>query len=191
MLLPKDQNEKYTYKDYLSWPDEERCELIDGVPYLLASPTWQHQVISRELLIQFGNYLQNKPCQVFAAPFDLRLPDAEEQDEDVTNVLQPDLLVVCEQSRLKGTGYYGTPTLIIEIVSPSSGKVDKLSKFNKYEKAGVREYWIIEPEEKIVSVFVRQDNKRYGRPEIYAEEDHIRVNVFPDLTIELKSVFAY
>jgi Uma2 family endonuclease len=148
MPLPKDQNEKYTYKDYLTWPDEERYELIDGIPYRQASPTWQHQVISREFLIQFGNYLQGKPCQVFVAPFDLRLPDADEQDEDVANVLQPDLLIVCDKSRLKGTGYYGVPALIIEIVSPSSGKVDKLSKFNKYEKAGVQEYWIIEPEEK-------------------------------------------
>ncbi|TCL70741.1 Uma2 family endonuclease [Hydrogenispora ethanolica] len=191
MPLLRGQNEKYTYKDYLTWPDEERYELIDGIPHLQAAPIWQHQVISRELLIQFGNYLQGKPCQVFSTPFDLRLPESDEKDEDVANVLQPDILIICDKSRLKGTGYYGAPTLIIEIVSPSSGKMDKLYKFNKYEKAGVQEYWIVEPEEKIINVFTLLENNRYGRPDVYSEENSVKVGVFPDLLIELKSVFAY
>jgi Uma2 family endonuclease len=109
----------------------------------------------------------------------------------VKTVLQPDILVVCDKSRLQGTGYHGIPKLIIEITSPASSKVDKLYKFNKYEKAGVQEYWIVEPESKLVSVFMIQDNQRYGRPDIYSEEDAIQVSAFPELTIDLKPVFVY
>jgi Uma2 family endonuclease len=191
MPLPKNQNEKYTYKDYLTWPGEERWELIDGVPYMQAAPSWEHQSILGEILTQFNNYLRDKQCKVFSAPFDLRLPDKDEKDEDVATVLQPDILIVCDKSKLQGTGYYGVPTLIIEIVSPSTNKVDKLSKFNKYEKTGVQEYWVIEPESKLVSVFILQDNKRYGRPDVYSEENNINISVFPGLTVELKFVFAY
>lgn len=127
---------------------------------------------------------------MFASPFDLRLPEAGEADEDVSNVLQPDLVVVCDPSRLKGTGYYGTPSLLIEIASPSATKMDRLYKFNIYEKAGVQEYWIVEPEGKVVSVFKLQENKRYGRPDVYSEEDKIAVSVFPDLLVDLQPVFA-
>lgn len=104
--------------------------------------------------------------------------------------MQPDILIVCNKDGLKGTGYYGTPTLIIEITSPSTARSDKLWKFNRYEKAGVREYWIVEPDGKFITVFILQDNKRYGRPESYTEVERIRSSVFSDLVIELAPVFA-
>lgn len=130
----------------------------------------------------------NKPCQVFAAPFDLCIPELNEGDEEISNVIsQPD--IVCDKSKLRKTGYFGTPELVIEITSPSTGKMDRLIKFNKYEQAGVKEYWIVEPEQKIVSVFVLQDNNRYGRPDVFSEEDQITVSIFPDLSIVLKLVF--
>ena len=189
MPLP-DKDKRYTYADYLTWPEEERWEIIDGVPYMQAAPSWQHQLMSTELLRQFANYLQDKPCMVFAAPFDLRIPEKDEKDEERRNVLQPDIVVVCEKEGLKGTGYHGVPVLVIEITSPATSRVDKVLKFNKYEKAGVREYWIAEPEGKFVSVFTLQADKRYGRPETYTEEDKIKVSVFPDLVIDLAPVFA-
>ena len=189
MPLPQD-NKKYTYADYLTWPEDERWEIIDGIPYMQAAPSWQHQAVSAALLTQFYNYLAGKPCQVFASPFDLRLPDGNEKDEETTFVVQPDIVVVCDKSGLKGSGYHGTPALIIEISSPSTTKNDKIWKFNKYEKAGVKEYWIVEPEGKIVSVFTLQENIRYGRPETYAEVDKIKVMVFPELIIDLTPVFA-
>ncbi|MFZ3101753.1 MAG: Uma2 family endonuclease [Desulfitobacteriaceae bacterium] len=188
MPLPQ-ENKKYTYADYLTWPENERFEIIDGVPLLQSAPTWQHQSISGELYRQISNYLVNNPCRVFASPFDLRLPEANETDEETTFVVQPDIIVVCDQEGLKGTGYYGTPTLVIEIASPSTTRNDKIWKFNRYEKAGVMEYWIVEPEGKIVSVFILQDNKRYGRPDTYSEDDIIKLNIFPNLTVDLKSVF--
>jgi Uncharacterized protein conserved in cyanobacteria len=181
---------KYTYSDYLSWSGETRWEIIDGTPYMQASPSWQHQALSRELLLQFGGYLHNKSCQIFASPFDLRLPKENEKDENTSNVYQPDLVIICDKSKLKGTGYFGTPSLVIEILSPSTARNDRLLKFNTYEKAGVKEYWIVEPDTKLISVFILQNNNRYGRPEIYTESDNIEVSIFPDLVIDLNKVFA-
>ncbi|MCR4431001.1 MAG: Uma2 family endonuclease [Tepidanaerobacteraceae bacterium] len=189
MPLPQ-ENKKYTYADYLTWPEDERWEIIDGVPYMQAAPSWQHQTISVELTRQFANFLQEKPCRVFTAPFDLRLPEENESDDETTNVLQPDIVVICDNKGLKGTGFYGIPELIIEISSPSTSRKDKVLKFNKYEKAGVKEYWIVEPEGKFISVFTLQENKRYGRPETYMEKDKVKVSVFPDIIIDLAPVFA-
>lgn len=186
MLQP---DKKHNYADYLTWPDEERWEIIDGIPYMLAAPTWQHQSVSGQLMMQFGNYLSSKTCRAFSAPFDLRLPEGDEADEDVETVVQPDVTIVCDRSRLKGTGYYGVPALIIEIVSPATGKMDRLLKFNRYEKAGIKEYWIVDPDSKLVSVFTLQGNNRYGRPETYTDTDSVKVSAFPNLAIDLKEVF--
>lgn len=192
MSIPQhSDNKKYTYSDYLTWPEEERWEIIDGIPYMQSAPTWQHQVISGQLMLQFGEYLKNKPCRIFSAPFDLRIPELNEVDEETTFVCQPDLLIICDKEGLKGTGYYGTPTLIIEISSPSTARNDKLLKFNKFEKAGVKEYWIIEPDGNFVSVFTLQANMRYGRPDVYSDNDKIKVTAFSDLIIDLKTVFDY
>lgn len=185
-----ESSKKYTYADYLTWSDNERYEIIDGVAYMQSAPTWQHQAISGNIFAQLYAYLKDQPCRVFAAPFDVRFPETDEKDEETTYVVQPDIVVICENEGLKGTGYYGSPTLIIEITSPSTAKMDRLYKFNKYEKARVQEYWIVEPDLKLVSVFVLQDNQRYGRPEVYSEENHVNVSIFPDLTIDLKSVFS-
>lgn len=188
MSIPQSEK-KYTYADYLTWPDDERWEIINGTAYIQSAPSWQHQSISSDLHRQFANYLVNIPCRVFTSPFDLRLPEENKTDEETTFVVQPDIIVICDRKGLKGTGYYGTPFLLIEITSPSTGKIDRLYKFNKYEKAGVKEYWIVEPELKMVSVFILQENGRYGRPDMYSEEDEIKVSVFSDLIVDLKPVF--
>ena len=189
MPVPESK-EKYTYADYLTWPEGERWEIIDGSPYIQAAPTWQHQRISRELLRQISNYLIHKPCQVFAAPFDLCIPEHDQSDEEISNVIsQPDLVVICDESKLRKTGYFGVPEIVIEITSPSTARTDRLIKFNKYEKVGVKEYWIVEPETKLVSVFVLLETRRYGRPDIYTEDNEIKVSIFPDLAVDLKLVF--
>jgi len=189
MPLPQ-ENKLYTYSDYLTWPENERWELMEGVPYMQAAPSWQHQAITFELGRQFGNYLLGRPCRVFTAPFDLIILDDDIEEDKSRNVVQPDLLVVCNKSGLKGTGYFGVPDLIIEVCSPSTMRNDKVLKFNKYEKAGVKEYWIVEPEGKFISVFTLQENNRYGRPDIYTESDKVNVNIFEDLIIDLNLVFS-
>jgi len=187
MPLPKPE-QKYSYADYLTWDESERWEIIDGVPYMQAAPSRIHQEISMELSTQFHNYLKGKTCRVFAAPFCVRL-DIEKNDSDIKNVVEPDITIVCDISKLDEKGCIGSPNMIVEILSPSTGKKDRVDKFNKYEKAGVKEYWVVEPDQKLVSVFLLQSNGRYGRPEMYTEEDKIKVSIFPDLDIDLKPVF--
>jgi Uma2 family endonuclease len=184
MPMPK-KDQQYTYKDYLTWPEDEHWEIIDGVPYMQAAPMWEHQDISMELSRQFANYFLDKPCKVFASPFDLCL----EETEDSKQVTQPDLVVVCDEKKLKGTGYFGVPTLVVEIISKSSVRMDRVIKFNKFREFGVKEYWIIEPIEKIIQVFTLQDNGKYEM-EVYVEEDKkIDVDTFPGLQIDLTNVF--
>lgn len=189
MPVPE-SNKKYAYADYLTWPDNERWEIIDGVPYMQAAPIWQHQAVSMALSSQFYNYLLGKSCQVFAAPFDLRLSKLDIKDEDTTNVYQPDLTIICDKEKLSKTGFCGVPEMVVEILSPTTAKSDRLLKFNTYEKFGVKEYWIVEPDTKLVSVFILQDNGRYGRIEVYTEDDKVKVSIFPDLFIDLKLVFG-
>ena len=157
-ISQNDPSQMYTYADYLTWPEGERWEIIDGVAYMQAAPTWQHQAIAGDIFAQFYDFLKDKPCRVFTAPFDVCISKDNESDE--------------------------------EISSPSTARRDKLIKFNQFEMAGLGEYWIVEPENKLVNVFVLQENKRYGRPDIYSDEDQIKVITFPDLIIDLKSVFA-
>ncbi|CAA7601719.1 Restriction endonuclease type II-like [Acididesulfobacillus acetoxydans] len=180
---------KYTYADYLTWPEGDRWEIIDGVPYMQVAPIWQHQSVSRELLRQFSNYLLHKPCQVFASPFDLRLSNLDTKDEDTTEVYQPDLTIICDKDKLSKTGFCGVPEMVIEILSPSTAKTDKLLKFNAYESFGVKEYWIVEPDTKLVNAFILQGDGRYGRIEVYTEDDEVKVSIFPDFAIDLKLVF--
>ncbi|HEX9061600.1 MAG TPA: Uma2 family endonuclease [Clostridia bacterium] len=190
MPLPQ-RDKKYTYADYLLWPEDERWEIIDGVPYMQAAPTPVHQEILNSINVQFYNYLAGKPCRVYPAPFCVRLTSGNEKvNEHIDKVVEPDISIVCDKSKIDEKGCNGAPDLIVEVISPSSVKIDRVIKFNEYEKAGVREYWIVEPVGKLVSVFTLQDNKRYGRPEIYMEEDKITVSIFPDLIIDLSIVFA-
>lgn len=181
----------YTYADYASLPEEERCEIIDGALYMQAAPSRIHQEILMELSRQIANYLADKPCKVYPAPFCVRLPDGDEKnDEDIKTVVEPDISIICDQTKLDERGCTGAPDMIVEITSPSSARKDRLEKFYKYERAGVKEYWIVEPEEKLVSVFVLGENKRYGRPDMYTEGDKIKTSIFPDLVISLKNIFS-
>lgn len=189
MPAPKlDLDQKYSYADYLNWDENERWEILDGTPYLQAAPSRRHQEISTELVTQFHNYLKDKTCKVYHAPFCVRL-DIESNNKNVKSVVEPDITIVCDTSKLDKKGCKGTPDMIIEILSPSNGKQDKLRKFNKYEKVGVKEYWIVDPFDNLVNVFTLQSNNRYGRPDIYSEDEKIKVSIFQDLEIDLKPVF--
>ncbi|KAA5807943.1 Uma2 family endonuclease [Thermoanaerobacterium thermosaccharolyticum] len=187
MGLP-DKKEVYTYEDYLNWPDNQRIELINGQVYLMTPPLRIHQKISGAIYTQFSNYLKDRECEVYYAPFGVKF--TEKNEKDIKTVVEPDIAVVCDKSKLDNEGCKGAPDLIVEITSPSTARRDRVEKFNLYEKNGVKEYWIIEPELKIVNVFTLQENNRYGRPEIYTEEDKIKVYIFDDLVIDLKDVFS-
>lgn len=191
MTLPR-KNRKYTYVDYLSWPEDERVEIIDGDSYLLAAPSRIHQKVLSELHRQIANFLVGKECEVYPAPFHvvLDLEGNTSNEEDIQHIFEPDITIVCDTSKLDDAGCKGTPDMIVEVISPSTARRDKIVKFNKYEQAGVKEYWIIEPQEKIVSVFTLQENLRYGRPNLYTNEDQVKVTIFDDLIIDLQMVLS-
>ncbi len=182
-------NRRYTFQDYLAWDDQERWELIEGVPSSMThSPSPEHQRISGELFFQFRSYLHGKECQVFFAPFDVRLPELNESDGLSSNVVQPDLLVICDPNKIDERGCKGAPDFIIEILSPATAKKDITVKLRLYERFQVKEYWIVDPANQYVQVYLLKDGG-YSSPVIYSKEEQIPVQLFSDLTIELSQIF--
>jgi Uma2 family endonuclease len=182
---------KYTYADYLQWSENERWELIHGVAFnMTPAPSRRHQKISGELFLQFGVFLRGKRCEVYGAPFDVRLPAPGESDETSSTVVQPDLVVVCDPGKLDDRGCKGAPELVIEILSPDSVARDQKEKFLLYEQAGVMEYWLVHPTDRIVTVFHRGADGAYGRPTVYTPGERVRVGVLPELEIDLGMVFT-
>ncbi len=188
MALPA-KKEQYTYADYLSWEGPERYELIDGEAIMLASPATIHQLISVELSRQLANYLEGKKCRVISAPLDVRLFEQEgDRPEDVQTVVQPDISIVCDRDQLDERGCKGAPDLTLEILSPSSTRHDLLVKLNLYQRAGVREYWVVSPEQKTVQVFLLNGSSLQLH-EVYGPKDVAKVNVLDGCFIELSKVF--
>jgi len=189
MALPA-KKELFTFADYLAWDGEERYELLDGEAVMLASPSTAHQLISGELYRQFANYLEGKKCRVISAPFDVRLFEEEgDRPEDVQTVVQPDLSVICDPNKLDEHGCKGAPDLTLEILSPSNARHDLLVKLDLYQQAGVREYWVVSPEDKTVHIFLR-DGDALALRKTYRADDLARVNVLDGCFIELGKVFA-
>lgn len=181
--------ETFTYADYCTWPDEERWELIDGVAYDMSpAPNRTHSLILGELSRQVRNYFHGKPCEVHQAPFDIRLPKRDEADAKVNTVVQPDLLVICDQDKLDEKGARGAPDLAIEVLSPSTQAHDQLRKLNLYENRGVKQYWIFS-QEGTVMVFTLGKDGRYGRPQTYDRTMTLETRLFPGLRVDLSTVF--
>jgi len=182
---------RYSYADYLTWSDDERWELIDGVAYnMTPAPSRKHQEISWELSRQISAHLHGKKCKAYTAPFDVRLPALGATDETTSTVVQPDLVVVCDPEKLDDRGCKGAPDLVIEILSPASLARDQREKLLLYEQAGVLEYWIVHPTDRTVSIFRRGPDGLYGKPSLYTSEERAPVSVLPELVIDLGAVFA-
>jgi len=182
---------KWSYADYYSWDDGKRYELIDGEIYDMSpAPSRRHQEISLNLILILGNYFKNKSCDVYAAPFDVRFPDfAGQRDDEIFTVLQPDIVVICDKSKLDTRGCMGSPDIVIEILSPNTSKRDLTDKFLVYERHLVKEYWIVDPNNEIIQIFLLNEGHYKFPPIVYAKEDKFNVGLFPDLEIELNEVF--
>lgn len=192
MPIPAKLEEKrYTLANLHEWMEEGRCELIDGFPYMLAAPGSAHQLISADIVSQLREYLRGKPCKVIAAPLDVYLfAEAGDAPEDVDTVVQPDLIVVCDRNKLLLDGCRGAPDLVMEILSPSTRRWDQTMKRSLYEEAGVREYWLVDPETRTVTVYRLEDGKFRG-PETYADGGKVPVGIFSGCTVDMESAYAY
>lgn len=188
MALPA-ENKRYTFADVLTWDESERVEIINGEAFMMAPPSRRHQEISGELFGQLRDYLKGKNCKVYHAPFAVRLFEENgDYPEDVDTMVEPDISVVCDPGKLDEYGCKGAPDLIIEILSPSTRRHDRMTKFELYRRAGVREYWIVDPDSRDVQAFVLDDG-RYFVKGYGAAEDKMKVDVLEDCVIDLSAVF--
>lgn len=183
-----DLNKSYTYWDYLKWQFSERVELIRGKLFKMSpAPGMNHQKISMNLSVLFSILLKNQPCKIFAAPFDVRL-SLPKSGKDST-VVQPDICIICDLSKLDELGCNGSPDLIVEIVSPNNPKHDIVTKFELYQESGVKEYWIVQPESKTILIYALQNVKYIGMPPL-TEGQKINSPLFPMIDFEVDGVFA-
>lgn len=188
MSIPEKGN-KYSFSDYLTWREGERMELIDGEAfYMSPAPSRKHQQILRDLSTEFSLFLRDKVCEVFFAPFDVRLFSKSKRDDEIDNVVQPDLTVVCNPEILDDKGCNGTPDMIIEILSPSSVKLDRWQKYLLYEKAGVKEYWIVDPINESVEVHLKE-GAQFKLHGVFTKNESVSVNTLAGFKITLNQIF--
>jgi Uma2 family endonuclease len=191
MALPIYKNKKVTYADYLTWPDGERWEIIDGLPYNMSpAPSRRHQDIVTTLAGHLISFFKGKTCKVYLAPFDVRLSEDYSQEELIENVVQPDLSVFCDKNKLDEKGAVGAPDLVVEILSPSTSKKDMSEKMLLYQKFEVKEYWVVDPEGVDVRVFVLDKNGRFHLLSILKNDETLKSKLFSGLTIPLEELFA-
>ncbi len=188
-LSQLDPNGLYTYANYLAWQFQERVELIKGQLFPMSpAPNVSHQRILGNLYFLMRSLFTEKKCQVFFAPFDVRLPIANSKDQ-ITTVVQPDLCIVCDSLKIDTQGCNGAPDLIVEVLSPGNSKREMREKYQVYEEAGVREYWLIHPIDREVRIYVRNEASVFVGLAPVIEDDLLTSTIFPDLTINLKAVF--
>ncbi len=181
-MEPLRQLSKVSFKDYLSWTDDERWEVIDGHPYRMSAPTTEHQILCTDLCVILALHFKGKPCRVITSPLDVKLSDYD--------VVQPDLVVVCDRSQITKGHIEGPPTLAVEILSPSSVRHDKVRKARLYAAAGVQEYWILQPYPAMVEV-LSLDGPGFRLHGAYTDQEVLKSSVFPELEIDLSQLFPF
>ena len=186
----------FTYADYLTWNFKERVELIRGKIFKMSpAPTFTHQKILGNIHFGFYDFLKTRSCKVFMAPVDVRLKGKpfrkkKLRDDEITTVVQPDMLVVCDEEKLKDNrSIDGAPELIVEILSPGNTKTETKYKFELYEENAVEEYWVVYPEFKQVHVYLLNENEEYGKPVIYEANENISSVVLKGLSIATNDIF--
>lgn len=186
-----DLTKKYSYADYLKWTFQERLELFRGkILKMSPAPNSFHQILSGEFFYEIRGFLGKSSCKVFNAPFDVRFPRrAEDNEEQTFTVLQPDICVVCDTEKIDKRGCKGAPDLIVEILSPGNTEREMNDKFDIYEESGVREYWIVEPRDKIVFVYVLNENRKYVGLKPFTQKSMLTSVIFPDFSIKLSEIF--
>ena len=182
----------YTYADYLQWKFEERLELIRGRIFKMSpAPAPIHQEVSSNLNALFHSFLKKKKCKVYPAPFDVRLPvKNRKKDNEVTTVVQPDLSIICDELKIDAKGCCGAPDLVVEILSPGNSHKEVKLKFELYEEVGVKEYWIVNPVEENLVVFILNKEGQYAGGKMYAGRDHIYCEAIQGLIVDVSEIFT-
>ena len=182
--------ERFTYGDYRTWPDEERWELIEGIAYSMSpAPMTRHQELSGRLFLEIGKYLKGRHCKVFNAPFDVLLPRMDETDDEVETVVQPDIVVYCDKSKITKRGARGAPDWAIEILSARSAKKDFEAKYQLYQRHGVREYWIVDPDAAVIHAWRLGEDGLFGEEALYEDGEAAPSLVLEGLVMDTKELF--
>jgi len=190
-LSDLDLSKTYSYADYLQWKFDERVELIKGRIFKMSpAPSSSHQRISRKFLVALDIYLQRKPCEVFSAPFDVRLPRKSKNNQDLVTVVQPDICVICDRSKIDDRGCLGSPDIIVEIISPGNNKTELKNKYEVYEESGVQEYWIVSPQDKTFLKYTLNQDGVYVASKLMPSEGEVTTPVLPGFVLNLEEVFA-
>ncbi|MFC5190568.1 Uma2 family endonuclease [Algoriphagus aquatilis] len=187
---PDIEHGRYSYADYLTWQMDEMVELIRGKVYkwAAAAPSMSHQKVSLRLGSAFLIFLKGKPCQVFQAPFDVRLPVKSKKNKDIDTVVQPDLCVICDESKLDEAGCIGAPDLVVEILSPGNNRKELKVKYEIYEESGVKEYWVIHPSEQTLLIYTLVDGK-YQSSGLYVAGDEVQSSCIDGFSLNLEDIF--
>jgi Uma2 family endonuclease len=180
----------YSYAHYLKWAFDERLELIKGKIFKMSpAPARVHQEISIRMSTRMFNFLNDKDCKIYTAPFDVRLPRKSKADKDITTVVQPDICVVCDPSKLDYRGCIGAPDIVVEILSPGNNKKELRNKYEIYEESGVKEYWIVWPEHKTFLKYTLDDQGKYQPSRVMIAGDEVVTPILPGFVLKLDEVF--
>lgn len=181
-----DLNKLYTYADYYKWRFDDRVELIKGKIFRMSpAPNPNHQILTGDIYTLLNNFLRKKPCKAFVAPFDVRLPKKSTDDQEITTVLQPDICVVCDLSKIDRRGCVGAPDIVVEVLSPGNNSKEMKNKYEVYEEAGVKEYWVVSPQDQTFLVHILSGGKFHLSP-VKVAGDIITSAVLPGFSIDLK-----
>ena len=180
----------YSYADYMRFEFEERLELIKGYIFKMSpAPSRIHQKISGRIYVPIYNALNGHKCEVYAAPFDVRLAKKTQDDKEVFTVVQPDIVVVCDPTKLDKRGCIGAPDIVVEILSPGNNKKELINKYEVYEEAGVKEYWIVSPSEKTFFRYILDDNGKFQPTKLLTEGEEVTTTIIPGFKLVLEEVF--
>ena len=184
-----DLTKTYTYADYFKWQFEERVELIKGQIFKMSpAPNRFHQEIAGNIHVRLWLFLEAKPCKVYEAPFDVRIPRKTKNDKDIITVLQPDVCVICDPSKLDKRGCIGAPEIVVEVLSPGNNAKELQKKYQVYEEAGVQEYWVVSPQDQWMRVYTLTNGKFIESPYLLAG-DTFNSTVLPGFSLDITDLF--
>lgn len=180
----------YSYANYLKWEIVERLELIKGKIFEMSAPSVNHQRLLGEIYTDLYVFLRGKSCEVFAAPFDVRFPDQSKADKDVYTVVQPDICVICDETKLDKRGCIGAPDIVVEVLSPSNNKKELKNKFEIYQEYGVREYWIVHPKKRTFLKYVLNSEGVFVVGQLYEGGSEFVSDILPGFRLNIDEVFG-